>query len=157
MATQKRGTVSAKTIRWIWLICFAPVVLVVVMMTLAATGAFGRMPSFEELENPNYKFATQIISSDGKLLSTYSYSRENRVWTDYKDLSPALIEALISTEDVRFTEHSGIDLRALLRAMHFYAENALVYYMPCGALRICTGFTRKSDYHVNDGRNSVSF
>ena len=80
-------------------------------------GWIGFVPPVEELENPNYKFATQIISSDGKLLSTYSYSRENRVWTDYKDLSPALIEALISTEDVRFTEHSGIDLRALLRAI----------------------------------------
>ena len=80
-------------------------------------GWIGFVPPVEELENPNYKFATQIISSDGKLLSTYSYSRENRVWTDYKDLSPALIEALISTEDVRFTEHSGIDFRALMRAI----------------------------------------
>ena len=80
-------------------------------------GWVGFVPPVEELENPSYKFATQIISSDGKMLGTYSYSRENRVWTDYKDLSPALIEALISTEDVRFTEHSGIDLRALLRAI----------------------------------------
>ena len=71
MATQKRGTVSAKTIRWIWLICFAPVVLVVVMMTLAATGAFGRMPSFEELENPKSNLATEIYSEDGKVLSTF--------------------------------------------------------------------------------------
>ncbi|MBO5678561.1 MAG: transglycosylase domain-containing protein [Bacteroidaceae bacterium] len=80
-------------------------------------GWIGFVPPVEELENPNYKFATQIISADGKMLSTYSYSRENRVWTDYKDLSPALINALISTEDVRFTEHSGIDLRALMRAI----------------------------------------
>ena len=80
-------------------------------------GWVGFVPPVEELENPSYKFATQIISSEGKMLGTYSYSRENRVWTDYKDLSPALIEALISTEDVRFTEHSGIDLRALLRAI----------------------------------------
>lgn len=80
-------------------------------------GWIGFVPPVEELENPTYKFATQIISADGKMLSTYSYSRENRVWTDYEDLSPALINALISTEDVRFAEHSGIDLRALLRAI----------------------------------------
>lgn len=80
-------------------------------------GWIGFVPPVEELENPNYKFATQIISSDGKMLSTYSYSRENRVWTNYEELSSALINALISTEDVRFTEHSGIDLRALMRAI----------------------------------------
>ena len=80
-------------------------------------GWVGFVPPVEELENPNYKFATQIISSDGKLLSTYSYSRENRVWTDYDDLSQGLIDALISTEDVRFFDHSGIDFRALMRAI----------------------------------------
>ena len=61
-------------------------------------GWVGFVPPVEELENPNYKFATQIISSDGKLLSTYSYSRENRVWTDYDDLSQGLIDALISID-----------------------------------------------------------
>ena len=80
-------------------------------------GWIGFVPPVEELENPTYKFATQIISADGKLMSTYSYSRENRVWTDYDDLSRSLIDALVSTEDVRFVEHSGIDLRALLRAI----------------------------------------
>ena len=66
MATQKKGAVSAKTIRWIWLICFAPIALVAVMMLLAAVGAFGRMPSFEELENPKSNLATEIYSEDGK-------------------------------------------------------------------------------------------
>ena len=66
------------------------------------------MPPVEDLENPNYKFATEVFSEDGKVLGTYSYSKENRVFVGYNDLSPNIINALIATEDVRFAEHSGI-------------------------------------------------
>lgn len=75
------------------------------------------MPPVEDLENPNYKFATEIFSEDGKVLGTYSYSKENRVFVGYNDLSPNIINALIATEDVRFAEHSGIDAYALTRAV----------------------------------------
>ena len=67
--------------------------------------------------NPNYKFATEVFSEDGKVLGTYSYSKENRVFVGYNDLSPNIINALIATEDVRFAEHSGIDAYALTRAV----------------------------------------
>ncbi len=128
MATQKKGTVSAKTIRWIWLICFAPVALVAVMMLLAAVGAFGRMPSFEELENPKSNLATEIYSEDGKVLSTFFI--QNRSYVQYADLFPQdstrhiyldgynvppVVAALISTEDVRYRDHSGIDIPSLVR------------------------------------------
>ena len=106
-----------KFIYALWGMLAMGIIAVFLVFYSITKGWIGFVPPVEELENPNYKFATQIISSDGKLLSTYSYSRENRVWTDYQDLSPALIEALISTEDVRFSEHSGIDLRALMRAI----------------------------------------
>ena len=106
-----------KLIYALWGLLAAGLLALVLMFYSITKGRIGFVPPVEELENPNYKFASQILSSDGKLLSTYSYSRENRVWTDYSDLSPALIEALISTEDVRFAEHSGIDLRALMRAI----------------------------------------
>ena len=106
-----------KLIYALWGMLAVGLIAVFMMFYSITKGWIGFVPPVEELENPNYKFATQIISADGKLLSTYSYSRENRVWTDYDELSPALIKALISTEDVRFTEHSGIDLRALLRAI----------------------------------------
>ena len=75
------------------------------------------MPPVEDLENPNYKFATEVLSDDGKVLGTYSYSKENRVFVGYNDLSPHIINALIATEDVRFAEHSGIDAIALFRAL----------------------------------------
>ena len=106
-----------KLIYVLWALLVAGLVAAFLVFYSITKGWIGFVPPVEELENPNYKFATQIISSDGKLLSTYSYSRENRVWTNYEDLSPKLIEALISTEDVRFSEHSGIDLRALMRAI----------------------------------------
>ncbi|MBQ8581418.1 MAG: transglycosylase domain-containing protein [Alistipes sp.] len=128
MATQKKGTVSAKTIRWIWLICFAPIALVAVMMLLAAVGAFGRMPSFEELENPKSNLATEIYSEDGKVLSTFFI--QNRSYVQYADLFPQdstrhiyldgynvppVVAALISTEDIRYRDHSGIDIPSLVR------------------------------------------
>lgn len=74
---------------------------------------FGEMPTFEELENPETNLATEIISADGKLLGTYYI--ENRSNVSYADIAPDLIHALISIEDVRFYEHSGIDMIALFR------------------------------------------
>lgn len=80
-------------------------------------GWIGYVPPIEELENPNLKFATEIISDDGKMLGTWSLSKENRVFVGYDQLSPNLIHALIATEDERFAEHSGIDARAFIRAL----------------------------------------
>ncbi len=75
------------------------------------------MPPVEDLENPHYKFATEVLSDDGQVLGTYSYSKENRIYVGYKELSPNIINALIATEDVRFKDHSGIDGIALFRAI----------------------------------------
>ncbi|MBN2636991.1 MAG: transglycosylase domain-containing protein [Prolixibacteraceae bacterium] len=83
---------------------------------LIAKGSLGFMPSFEELENPKNILASEIISSDGKILDTY-FLNENRSSVEYKDLPPNLINALIATEDVRFYSHSGIDLRGLMRVI----------------------------------------
>jgi len=73
------------------------------------------MPSFNELENPEYFLAAEIYSEDEVLLGTISI--ENRTWTDYKDFSPYLVDALIATEDIRYYRHSGIDIRGLARAI----------------------------------------
>ena len=81
------------------------------------TGAIGYMPNIEQLQNPVNKFATQVFSADGKQLGTWSYSSANRVFADYGELPPALVQALVATEDVRFYEHNGIDFMALLRAI----------------------------------------
>ncbi|MBP1594371.1 MAG: putative penicillin-binding peptidoglycan biosynthesis-related exported protein, partial [Bacteroidetes bacterium] len=106
-----------RLVRWLWIAFGTFVVLSTVLFCFIAWGWIGYMPEVDELENPNYKFASEILSSDGKTLGTWSLSKENRVYVGYKDMSHSLIDALIATEDVRFEEHSGIDIRALGRAV----------------------------------------
>ena len=89
------------TILWIFIALIA--LACVVIFFSIAKGWIGYMPPVEDLENPNYKFATEVFSDDGKVLGTYSYSKENRVYVGYQDLSPHVINALIATEDVRFS------------------------------------------------------
>src|SRR5699024_7587638 len=67
------------------------------------------------LENPEKNLATAIISSDGDTIG--KFSKENRTPVTYEMLPPHLIEALISTEDIRFYKHSGIDARGTLSAI----------------------------------------
>ena len=96
-----------------------------VVTVLAAAGAFyaiaegwiGYMPPVEDLQNPINRFATQVYSADGKLMGTWNYNKENRICVDYDQLSPFLVKALVATEDVRFYDHSGIDFKALARAV----------------------------------------
>ncbi|MGN0069605.1 MAG: transglycosylase domain-containing protein [Prevotella sp.] len=80
-------------------------------------GWIGYMPPIEDLQNPISRFATQIYSADGKVIGTWNFNRENRVCVDYSSLSPHIVHALIATEDIRFYEHSGIDFKALARAV----------------------------------------
>lgn len=106
-----------KVVKILWIfIALISLVCVFIFFSIAK-GWIGYMPPVEDLENPNYKFATEVFSEDGKVLGTYSYSKENRVFVGYNDLSPNIINALIATEDVRFVEHSGIDAYALTRAV----------------------------------------
>lgn len=104
-------------IKILWIFLAVIVLACVTVFFSIAKGWIGYMPPVEDLENPNYKFATQVFSEDGKVLGTYSFSKENRVYVGYNDLSPNVINALIATEDVRFAEHSGIDAIALFRAI----------------------------------------
>lgn len=106
-----------KFIYVLWGLLILTVAAIAILFSAIANGKIGYVPPVEELENPNLKFATQIISDDGQLLGTWSLSKENRVYVGYEDLSPNLVKALIATEDVRFKDHSGIDIRAFSRAV----------------------------------------
>ena len=106
-----------KVVKILWIFIALISLVCVVIFVSISKGWIGYMPPVEDLENPNYKFATEVFSEDGKVLGTYSYSKENRVFVGYNDLSPNIINALIATEDVRFAEHSGIDAYALTRAV----------------------------------------
>ena len=112
---KKKNTTPGKSnaIRNLWIIFGSLLVLIILFFFCVAKGLFGTMPTFEELENPKTNLATEIISADGKVLGTYYV--ENRSNVRYAELSHYMPEALISIEDERFTEHSGIDERALFR------------------------------------------
>ena len=104
---------QSNAIRNLWIIFGSLILLVILFFFCVAKGVFGTMPTFDELENPRTNLATEIISADGKILGTYHI--ENRSNVRYAELSHYMPEALISIEDERFTEHSGIDERALFR------------------------------------------
>ena len=80
-------------------------------------GRIGYMPDMEQLSNPVDKFASQVMTADGKLMGTYSYGSSNRIFTEYDSIAPAMVQALIATEDERFYDHAGIDFKALFRAI----------------------------------------
>ncbi len=102
-----------KYILLFWVIYTLPIIAIGVIFVLISNGKLGKMPTFEELENPERNLASEVFSDDGKLLGKYYI--QNRVWTDYDHISPSLVDALIATEDVRFYQHSGIDIRGLGR------------------------------------------
>lgn len=106
-----------KLIVSLWVLLVLIVVCVFGVFMAISKGWIGYMPPVEDLENPTYKFATEVYSGDGEVLGTYSLSKENRVYVGYNELSPHLVKALIATEDARFTSHSGIDAIGLFRAI----------------------------------------
>lgn len=117
MTKKKAATQDfSKYIRWFWMTFLGGILLIVLLFLLASWGAFGEMPDHTVLENPKTHLATEIISSDGKTLGKF-YLNDNRTPVDYSELPPHLVNALIATEDIRFTEHSGIDGRGTLRAI----------------------------------------
>lgn len=100
----------------IWVLFFSVIALVCFAFVGVVKGWIGYMPNIEELQNPINRYASQVFTADGKLLGTWSRS-ENRIFTDYEHIAPHTFEALVATEDERFFEHSGIDVKALLRAV----------------------------------------
>lgn len=128
MKKQETHPPIPKSVKWLWGIVCAPFALLLLLLLLTTTGLFGRLPSFEELENPKSNLATEIFSADGKVLGTYFV--QNRSYIQYAELFPLdsaqllrlgthdvppIVAALISTEDARFRGHSGIDILSLVR------------------------------------------
>lgn len=110
-----KASSNNKSYKWAWILGFSPLIFLVLMLFLAAVGAFGKLPSFEELENPRSNQSSIIYSADGKVLGKYYI--QNRTNVAYEDIAPSLIDALVATEDERFYDHSGIDGEAILRAV----------------------------------------
>lgn len=119
--TGKNKTLTGKIIKWFWILLGLAILSITGFFFLIAHGKIGYMPPVEDLENPINKYASQVISADMQNMGTYAAENkenrvENRIYVNYKELSPAIIDALIATEDIRFRKHSGIDIYALVRA-----------------------------------------
>ena len=106
-ATKKKIT------KWFWILFITPILLVIGL--IAAVWAFADIPSFEDLENPESKLATQVIAEEGEVLTTFHI--ENRSFVTYDELSQNLVHAAVATEDSRFYAHSGIDFESLGRVL----------------------------------------
>ncbi|HEX8548293.1 MAG TPA: transglycosylase domain-containing protein [Cytophagaceae bacterium] len=122
------------------------VLVFIVFVQLNVLGLFGSMPDFDKVENPQSEQASEIYSSDNILLG--KYFRENRSPVEYEDISPNVINALVSTEDVRFDEHSGIDLKGFF---------AIFWYMVQGEQRGSSTITQQlaKNLYKTRGSNSV--
>ncbi len=117
-APAKNNTI--KFIKGFWILFASGIFLVAMLFLLASWGAYGEMPTFDDLENPQNDLATQIISSDGVQIGTFF--DENRTPVSYNDLPEHLVNALVATEDARYYNHSGIDARGTLRAFVFLGK-----------------------------------
>jgi penicillin-binding protein 1A len=111
--------VKSKFVKLIWGVVLFPFAALFVMIIMINVGMFGKMPTFEDLENPQSELATEVYGDDGNGNSSLlgRFALKNRSHIEYKELSPNLIRALIATEDVRFENHSGIDYRSLARVL----------------------------------------
>ncbi len=118
MNTENKGISHNKYRKYVilfWSLFGLALIFLVVLFSLISQGKLGYMPTFEELENPKSNLASEIYSSDGELLGKYFI--ENRTDVNYQDLDTNLVNALIATEDIRFVHHTGIDFKALARAI----------------------------------------
>lgn len=140
---------NKKYLIWFWAIFVFPIIFIIFLFILISKGKLGPMPSFAELENPEYYLAAQVLSEDGVLLGKISI--ENRTWTDYKDLSPNITNALIATEDIRYNRHSGIDIRGLGRA----AIRTILLGQSTGGGSTITQQLAKQLYPRDTARNSA--
>ncbi|HEY9362056.1 MAG TPA: transglycosylase domain-containing protein [Chitinophagaceae bacterium] len=106
-----------KPVKIFWGIFFVGTFLLVFIILLANWGVFGKMPSLKELENPSILQSSEVYAEDGTLMGKYYRERGNRSSVDYRDISKYVIDALVATEDERFYNHSGIDVKSTLRAV----------------------------------------
>lgn len=120
-AAKKEKKSFLKYIKWFWILFASGILFAAMLFLLAGWGAFGEMPTFERLENPQTNLATEILSSDGKTLGKF-YLDDNRTPVPYDSLPENLVNALVATEDARYFDHAGIDARGTLRAMIFLGK-----------------------------------
>lgn len=142
----KKNVGFGKYIKWFWLLFITGIFCIALPFVLAAVGALGHMPNFDELENPKSNLASEIITTDGVTLGKF-YLNDNRTPVGYNDLSSHLVDNLVATEDERFYEHSGIDIRRTFTAIAQLGRK--------GGGSTITQQVAKLLFHQEEGRGSL--
>ncbi len=146
------GKILKKIILWLWILFGAGITALFLIFISLSKGWIGDVPSVDDLEDPIDKFATQIISADGVVLGAFARSEDNRVWMGFDELSPYLVQSLVATEDVRFQDHCGIDLKAILRAV---VKRLILQQRSAGGGSTITQQLAKQLYTEHVARNSL--
>jgi penicillin-binding protein 1A len=107
----------SKPVRIFWIAFVSGIVVFIGFIAMIAWGVFGQLPSLHELENPSLVLASEVFADNGSSMGKFYTAKGNRVHIEYNDISPNVINALVATEDARFYEHSGVDGKAVLRAV----------------------------------------
>lgn len=115
MPSSKKKSGFTNLLKLFWLLVLLPPFIIFLIVIATTNEWFGKLPSFEDLENPNSSLASEIYSADGIVLGKYYF--QNRSNAHFNELSPNLISALKATEDIRFEEHAGVDLKGLFRVL----------------------------------------
>jgi len=97
-----------------WSIFGFGILMIIILFSLVASGKLGFMPTLTELENIESSLASEVYSCDNLVMRKFFY-KENRTFVPYEQISPNVITALVATEDERFYQHSGIDIKGLIR------------------------------------------
>lgn len=150
---KKKGSKFKRAlVRIIWITFLTGVISIFVFLALLYNGIIGYMPSIENITNPNDKYASFIYSADGEEMGRYYYGSSNRVYSDMGEIPLHMVEALIATEDVRFYSHSGIDMRALLRAI---VKNGILGQENAGGASTLTQQLAKQIYTGKPAENKL--
>ena len=76
---------------------------------------FGYSPTIKDIKTPVLNIGSELYTSDGKLIG--KYYKENRTPVEFESISPAVVDALVATEDIRFYNHSGVDFRSFISSI----------------------------------------
>ena len=137
-----------KYIKWFWVLFGSGLLLATLVFLLASWGVFGELPTFEILENPQTKLATEFISSDGETLGKI-FLEDNRTDVPFDAIPKHVVDALIATEDARFEDHAGIDARGTVRAFAYLGKKG-------GASTISQQLARQLFIGVRDKKSTTN-
>lgn len=89
------------------------IILAIIFVMSVRFGLFGRLPGQDDLINYRGATASLVLSEEGEIIGRFF--SENRTNVNFEQLPPYLIDALVATEDARFYDHKGLDIRSMLR------------------------------------------